>query len=307
MMHTGSPECSEVNVMKRKAFTLIELLVVIAIIAILAAILFPVLAQARQAAKKAASISNSKQIMLGTIMYNDDQDDTAVLITAWGDTDAPVLVGGVGMKPWTVLTAPYIKNADIELDPQAPAYTPFGGTWPVTLTKLLQPQYGYNSYCFDRMFGGTVVTQNVLKASGVAAPSDTVFYVAKNARSEVQGLATPTGFWWFGAGTFNIQMFINPPWCNPTDPSVCTFWWGATAAGTQILGTNEAAGAYTGSGSLRGSGQMIVTWADGHVATKPWGAMAAGTNVRKTGTTWANGDNGIIVINDLAKYVWDEQ
>ena len=41
----------------KKAFTLIELLVVIAIIAILAAILFPVFAQAKLAAKKAGSIS----------------------------------------------------------------------------------------------------------------------------------------------------------------------------------------------------------------------------------------------------------
>jgi prepilin-type N-terminal cleavage/methylation domain-containing protein len=38
--------------MMRKGFTLIELLVVIAIIAILAAILFPVFAQAREAARK---------------------------------------------------------------------------------------------------------------------------------------------------------------------------------------------------------------------------------------------------------------
>ena len=38
--------------MKSRAFTLIELLVVIAIIAILAAILFPVFAQAKAAAKK---------------------------------------------------------------------------------------------------------------------------------------------------------------------------------------------------------------------------------------------------------------
>lgn len=60
----------------KKAFTLIELLVVIAIIAILAAILFPVFAQAKVAAKKAASISNQKQISLSIIMYAGDNDDT---------------------------------------------------------------------------------------------------------------------------------------------------------------------------------------------------------------------------------------
>src|SRR4051812_31157002 len=65
----------EVNLMHRKAFTLIELLVVIAIIAILAAILFPVFAQAKLAAKKTQSLSNSKQINLGIQMYMNDQDD----------------------------------------------------------------------------------------------------------------------------------------------------------------------------------------------------------------------------------------
>ena len=42
--------------MTKKAFTLIELLVVIAIIAILAALLFPVFAQAKVAAKKGCSL-----------------------------------------------------------------------------------------------------------------------------------------------------------------------------------------------------------------------------------------------------------
>lgn len=61
--------------MDKKAFTLIELLVVIAIIAILAAILFPVFAQAKTAAKKSASISNVKQINTGLFLYQSDYDD----------------------------------------------------------------------------------------------------------------------------------------------------------------------------------------------------------------------------------------
>ncbi|MGV3616625.1 MAG: prepilin-type N-terminal cleavage/methylation domain-containing protein [Fimbriimonas sp.] len=60
---------------RSKAFTLIELLVVIAIIAILAAILFPVFAQAKAAAKKTADLSNLKQNMTATIMYSADADD----------------------------------------------------------------------------------------------------------------------------------------------------------------------------------------------------------------------------------------
>ncbi len=59
----------------KAAFTLIELLVVIAIIAILAAILFPVFAQAKAAAKKTSDLSNIKQMGTATVMYNNDYDD----------------------------------------------------------------------------------------------------------------------------------------------------------------------------------------------------------------------------------------
>lgn len=59
----------------KRAFTLIELLVVIAIIAILAAILFPVFAQAKVAAKKASSIANVKQQGTCVAIYLSDADD----------------------------------------------------------------------------------------------------------------------------------------------------------------------------------------------------------------------------------------
>lgn len=64
--------------MLRRAFTLIELLVVIAIIAILAAILFPVFAQAKEAAKATQILAQMKQIGTALHMYGADYDDTFV-------------------------------------------------------------------------------------------------------------------------------------------------------------------------------------------------------------------------------------
>src|SRR6476620_11754977 len=61
--------------MRHAGFTLIELLVVIAIIAILAAILFPVFSQAKAAAKRAACLSNLRQIGTAMLMYETDFDD----------------------------------------------------------------------------------------------------------------------------------------------------------------------------------------------------------------------------------------
>ncbi len=59
----------------RRGFTLIELLVVIAIIAILAAILFPVFAQAREKARQTTCVSNTKQLLLSALMYQQDWEE----------------------------------------------------------------------------------------------------------------------------------------------------------------------------------------------------------------------------------------
>ncbi len=80
----------------KRAFTLIELLVVIAIIAILAAILFPVFAQAKEAAKKTQSLSNAKQGATSLMIYTGDYDDlmpnTNLVDYATGNYQATIVV-----------------------------------------------------------------------------------------------------------------------------------------------------------------------------------------------------------------------
>jgi prepilin-type N-terminal cleavage/methylation domain-containing protein/prepilin-type processing-associated H-X9-DG protein len=102
----------------KRAFTLIELLVVIAIIAILAAILFPVFAQAKEAAKKANCLSNMKQIGIGLFLYLGDEDDKM--------PDRRDIKNSLGYRQWTtwppsdpragwaeITLQPYLKNAQI--------------------------------------------------------------------------------------------------------------------------------------------------------------------------------------------------
>lgn len=93
----------------RRGFTLIELLVVIAIIAILAAILFPVFAKAREKARQSSCLSNVKQIMIATMSYAQDYDETLPIVY----TDPANDSFGVGDYSWRCAILPYAKNGQI--------------------------------------------------------------------------------------------------------------------------------------------------------------------------------------------------
>lgn len=102
----------------KKAFTLIELLVVIAIIAILAAILFPVFAQAKMAAKKSTNISNVKQLGTSTIMYGADNEDMFPLLLM-PNNPTPGVADGYASNSytWHNTVQPYAKNWNIMINP----------------------------------------------------------------------------------------------------------------------------------------------------------------------------------------------
>jgi prepilin-type N-terminal cleavage/methylation domain-containing protein/prepilin-type processing-associated H-X9-DG protein len=100
---------------KPHGFTLIELLVVIAIIAILAAILFPVFARARENARKASCMNNTKQLALGVYMYIQDYDETLPYIVLY-DNAYP----STSYRYWYEMAQPYYKNTGILNCPSGP-------------------------------------------------------------------------------------------------------------------------------------------------------------------------------------------
>jgi len=156
----------------RKAFTLIELLVVIAIIAILAAILFPVFAQAKLAAKQTASLSETKQVMTAEIMYNTDADDNQVPYLWYNRGDGVYVT-------WMEFIYPYTKNAGIFLHNAAStSQGDYGATCastanPKVVSHYIMPlwiRYDYWNWWGTVMFAGFPIDDNPLTgcAAGMA-------------------------------------------------------------------------------------------------------------------------------------------
>jgi prepilin-type N-terminal cleavage/methylation domain-containing protein/prepilin-type processing-associated H-X9-DG protein len=166
----------------KRAFTLIELLVVIAIIAILAAILFPVFAQAKNAAKKTQDLSNMKQMGTGTQLYIQDFDDVYGQAYYYKD-DA----GDTGdYWHWTATHWNYIKNGQMfvspgdpnnGLPPTNPACTSvtdgtinYGAPCDAQVSRL---SYTVNAALMPRK-RKTTDPSNVVSATGVESVADTI-------------------------------------------------------------------------------------------------------------------------------------
>jgi prepilin-type N-terminal cleavage/methylation domain-containing protein/prepilin-type processing-associated H-X9-DG protein len=162
----------------RKAFTLIELLVVIAIIAILAAILFPVFAQAKEAAKKSASLSNTKQIGTAMHLYVGDYDDV---------TPSTFCFNGPCIDVWQTFQ-PYTKNMDIFFSPvrtdRSTTYcdnadTPPGAYVPRERDRCVG--YGYN-WGFGIWAGGGLVDWQRNTPNGNVLPGFSMTSIEEPAR-----------------------------------------------------------------------------------------------------------------------------
>lgn len=98
------------STIRRRGFTLIELLVVLVIIALLAAILFPVFAQAKRAAKRTTSISHMNQIGKGVMLYLGDYDDIYPMTMETVSTGFPTTVSWWAVSSYQKALEPYLRQ-----------------------------------------------------------------------------------------------------------------------------------------------------------------------------------------------------
>ena len=258
---------------RTNAFTLIELLVVIAIIAILAAILFPVFAQAKVAAKKAAAISNMKQMLTAHKIYQADYDDYFM----------PRFRGGYGPRgagadptdgmSWDKIIQPYTKNYAILYSgaDNRPNYpTPYGQmrrSYDVArnVFKGVQIRNGW------RGLNSTVGWKTSISETMVPLPSDTVAIGEQR-----QVLLTGTDPWgqdnWvLPGGIENTRRDDMPPgdrrapFGNISNRYALASVWGFVDGHAKSIRANGSAGDGTLHGSLfPGYEQKAGAWVGGN-------------------------------------------
>jgi len=273
-------------------------LVVIAIIAILAAILFPVFAQAKLAAKAAASVSNDKQNALSLIMYSGDSDDIMVPDTNWNTGSDPLTFGtGLNFSTWGYLCEPYTKSGDVLIDVPGPATPTFWGSRALTMTSY--PGFGYN-YTWMAPYGPESPSkQKPISATASAAPADTIMLAQRGSYGDGDGYFWSFDFTPFTTDSPLLNVGVESPNCNPI-PQYCVTNWGV--GGSLGIKANNVAGGYnTGEVALHASNQAVTAFMDGHVKRLAPGALAAGTN-------WnPNISTGALVYTNPLIYLWDVQ
>ena len=275
-----------------RAFTLIELLVVIAIIAILAAILFPVFAQAKLAAKKTADLSNHKQMGLGALMYSGDFDD-------YFPRNDYLIPGRQQWAPFSYREAigPYIKNGIDNytwVSESGTVAMPLAdaGIWESpTVPDNIRYDYGANQFLVP-----SSNTWNLLNYSGnpeykdqdangfptgvapVPSVSQTSLPSAAGTLMVVdQGVNTNSGFlsgnlvmqsgvyWWQGASADIRGATIPPAWDSDSN----------SPTGDDYSGNINGIGPFSSLPRFRFAGPAAnVVWADGHAKAKHKGALS---------------------------------
>ena len=310
-----------------RAFTLIELLVVIAIIAILAAILFPVFAQAKQAAKKTAAISDMKQGMLAALMYANDYDDGFPLSDS-GSVNGPGWgFGPPDTVPFQVMQ-PYTKNTQFVIDPMDPwqsenqriadqcQYMSCTLATATTVERMyalgVRSNMGYNfaffsPWIYQFQATGTYIGAASLNSSQVTQPAHTLMFGTSIWNRTAGGAPTQGGNWVVQTPCWNdANGNLLPPMSSYQDPNGAGkaysygVGWDSNPLSWIVYGGLWPFYAQTSSTSLTGAqnGQVIVGFADGHVKAMPISQIAAGCSAYGTGGALPGH------VTDATKFIW---
>lgn len=237
----------------RRAFTLIELLVVIAIIAILAAILFPVFAQARDAARKTACTSNLRQIGTALNMYLQDYDEqfhkgATMNVPAQNGFGSNTSLDGWDNWPW--FYGPYVKNVGVFDCPTSPDRT----------ADLTDPEWG-NDGNYGYNYSGLTRDQGTAARSlaEIGEPADV--------------------FVFFDSGDTQVRAGTND-WPGLLEELDANLNCDANQIGTR----------YSKECAFRHAGRVNVAFADGHVKTLDWSKFLTrnGDNVAPWMISWGD-------------------
>jgi prepilin-type N-terminal cleavage/methylation domain-containing protein len=313
--------------MNRRAFTLIELLVVIAIIAILAAILFPVFAQAKEAAKKTVEISNFKQVGTAVQMYLGDYDDRYMLSnsggnpTGWG-FGPPDTVPGMQLMPYTKNTIIHVDlNDPLKEDGRIKAHSKDMGWDPNALTAdqklyalMVRSNVGMNYAFFSpwRLVAGNPTSASV-SAGEINGTSSTLLFATSIWYRDAGGNPTGGGNWvietpcWkdssgqflrplrtYATGTGDGTLWSYPSgWATPSNPPGADSWlvYGGTwPFWNQSSLSNIQAG-------LK-DGRVITAMADSSVRSMPVKRLT-------DGCTAYGGGQFKGTVTDTSRFIWD--
>lgn len=279
---------------RHSAFTLIELLVVIAIIAILAAILFPVFAQAKSAAKKIACLTNFNQVTKGMMIYLGDNDDSMPHSNT-GSIGGPGWGFGRPDYVWGEVVYPYVKSFYVYRcteDPNAtdaglsknPYEQPVPPNHPqISYYWLSRSNLGLN-YDFLSPWvvvptpAGSYVGSMPTLGGEIESPAKTIMLVDSIwYRNTQSGRVEGGGNWVVEApcvrdssGNLLIPQRVRPFWRN------YGIGWAVNSTGQPPYSWLEFGGTWPFH-----TKQMNVAFVDGHTKTYRLGNLTAGCDVRR--------------------------
>ena len=288
----------------RRAFTLIELLVVIAIIAILIGLLLPAVQKVREAAARAQSTNNLKQIALAFHNYQDANrklpHNGTQEYTWWAfgppwaaNPPRPQMMEGTS---WAYRILPYIEQGNL--------YNAWSFTTPIK--TFLDPSRGGSGLAVDPYNAGGG-WDGIWKAGPVSDYAANAMVIGSGQNT------TPNGSGGYGPGAWNAN---NPAqWTTfnrrietISDGSSSTVLVGTKAMATQVYGSRgagqftmsngslrdkldepiTASGIWAGFGLMRAHGPDTIDWMAGAGAAEAGDPYAnfAGVTQYPTGQNW---------------------